>query len=630
MLPPVSADEALELLYFAESYYADAFKAFDEDETFYEGKLEDFVEVPEGFELIIPTTARAVVDEAVDNVAPDDIIVFYPPRKQTQTAEKDADTIRRWTRGLWQHWRRKNSDIDIVRDFIKNLFMSGKAIFKVAPDWTLWPQLSDKVEKELLEKNDGGKELESTVALIERVRAENTPIFCRSISPTCIMEDPTVGPRKLWVVERYQASIAEVRSTYSADVEDLRSTFWQLEYPVHEVWTATYIGWDGKLHRGKHWVFVNWDMVREEENPYDDVPYIIKHSGFGRESYQGKPETKAVGFYTRQTKSMFLAEMRRHMHFDAIMSQVAYPIAFLPDDVEDVEIDFTPGSVNYVAASVMQHLSNMWQVPQIPHPEYLQSLSAIGNQIERGTVQRALRGAGVPGTDSAAQYNAITNQAKMRIEPVKQATEEALSEVTAMALKYVDREFGDDISVFVGEEKSNSYTIGPKNIQGHYTVRVQFQPNEEAVKERKLLLANDAIAKGGLSRYDAYTFAGFENPWELIERKDADDLMQEPVIKRALAKKILEGWGIDIKEIEIEEQMEQMQQQFALRDYANQFQLGGAPGAAGNGAMQPPQMPQGDPGAGMFAPPPGAPPVQQNAPVADLQADIASLQGPGI
>jgi hypothetical protein len=638
-----------------EGYYSAAFAGFDEDVAFYEGTLDEFIEVPEGFEVTIPTTARAVVDEAVDNVNPADVIVFYPARNKTQTAATDADTIRRWSRGLWKHWRKRGNDIDIVRDFLKNLFMSGKACFKVAPDWYLWPQLDEKVEQALMEKG-GKEEVLERVKTIERIRSENLPIFCRSISPSCIMEDPTVGVRKLWVIERYHSSIAEVRNTYAIDMPELRD-YYSGTFPIHEVWTATYIDWNGNLVKGKHMVFVNWEVVRDEENPYDELPYVIKYSGFGREAYEGRPEFKAVGFYTRQNKSMFLAEMRRHTQFDAIMQQSAFSVAFLPDSVDQEHIDFSPGAVNFVSDDVMAVTDKIWIKPKLPDAEYLSSLQMIGNQIERGTVQRALRGAGVPGTDSAAQYGMIGAQAKLRIESAKQACEEAMSTVTELALKYTDLVFKADLSVFVGEELADSYRIGPSNIRGRYGISIQFQPNEDAIKERKLVLANDAIAKGGLSRWDAYTFAGFENPWELIERKNADDLMQEPMIKRALAKRALKAWGEDADQLELEERIEEAKLQQALSQVAQQMQVGtpaggdpmsqngdpananGVPPALGGGAPPPPAggMPPspmgapggapsgGDGGQGMFAMPGGAPAAAQQAPVAGMMRDIRSL-----
>ncbi len=636
MLPPQTEDECIELINAMEAVYAEAMEGFDEDVMFYEGQLDAFIEIPEGFEITIPTTPRAVVDEAVDNATPFDINVYYPARGKRKNHEQDADNVRRFIRAVWKYWRTRGSDIDPVRDFLKNLFMSGKAIYKVAPDWTLWPQLSEEQEKELRKK--GRKALSDHVEMLERIRKENFPLFIRSIAPQCIMEDPTLGPRKLWVIERYQASPAEIRNYYAAHVPEFRD-YYNASLPVHEIWTASYVDFNGEFRQGQRWLFVNYELVDQRDNTHHELPYVIKYSGFGREAYEGRPELKAVGFYTRPNKSMFLAEMRRLTQVDAIMQEVAFPVAFLPDVVDAEQIDFSPGYVNYVPEEVMQFADKIWLTPQIPSADYLNSLQIIGNQIERGTVQRALRGAGVPGTDSAAQYGMLNNQARMRIESAKMATAEAMSWASEQVLKYIDVDLGDDVSCFVAERESGDHRIGPRNINGHYRVSIEFQPNEDAVKERRLILANDAISKGGLSHWDAYTFAGFENPWELIERRNADELMQEPLIKRALAKRTLKEWGEDVEALELEERAEQAQTQMAVSQLAQQMQIGTPRGGDpmspdGNpanamptpAALQPPQPPpqQGQPG--MFAVPAGAPSAAQSSPVTGLVRDIKSLQ----
>lgn len=633
MLPPSDEQEAFQLVQRMESYYSDAFDGFDEDEIFYEGKLDEFVEPPEGFDITIPTTARAVVDEAVDNITPADILVHYQPRGGGRQPEEDADAVRSFSRALWKFWRTK-SDHDIVRDFEKNAFMSGMACYKLVIDRTLWPELAEDVEAEILEEG-GHKLLVERSKMIEAIRAENTPLFCRSLPPSCIMVDPTPAARKLWIIERYESMPEEAMQTYAFDDESLRQDYWQRAYSIHEVWTASFIDPEGRFQQGKHWVFVNWQMVVEEDNIYHDLPYVVKYSGFGREAFKGKPEYKAVGFYTRQVKSMFLAEMRRHMQFDAIMTQVAFPIAFIDESAHDSELDFSPGSVNYVSLTIMENIDKMWVKAPIPDAEYLSSLNAISQQIERGTVQRALRGAGVPGTDSAAQLGMIGGQARLRVESVKMATEQAMAEITSLALKFIDKVLQAKVSIFGFEDNVPGYTLGPKQIKGHYRVGVEFKPNEDAIKERKLILANEAISKGGLSRYDAYTFAGFDRPWDLIDRKDADDLMQEPLIKRAMAKRTLKAWGVDVQELEDEERMEQMQQQLRNSQIAQEMQIGtpvgGDPmspdGNPANAGPLPPAatLPSGGDGGLGLPVPGGAPPAVAAAPVAGLMNDLSAL-----
>jgi hypothetical protein len=582
MLPPENEEDALRLIRNMESYYRNAFTAFADDDNYYEGLLENSVELPEGFDVTIPTTARAIIDEAVDNVEPYDMHIRYAPRNLSLAGQQDAEAVSRFLKNTWVWMRSKNSDIDILRDFIKNLFKNGKGVIKLVPDWTLWPSLDSEEEDNL---SAAGK-LKERVEIIKKLRQENFPIVARSMSPRHIMEDPTMDARKLWVIEKYDTSISEIRNRYAKYDQVLKEPE-PYNYMVKELWTAWWVDDKGKIHPGKHFVFINETLMDTEENPFWEVPYIIKHSGFGTETYDGKPEFKATGFFTRQVKSMLRAEVRRISHFDALMQQLAFPIALLPDVLEGQDFETSPGSVNYVPEEVLANSKNIYLQAALPAPEYMQSLSMISSQIERGTTQRAVRGAGVPGTDSAAQLAMITSQAKLRLEPIKKATEEAVDMVNSMILRFVEEIFGQPVSVFCAEpDGPDRYTLKPNQIKGRYRTRTTFMPNEEQTKERKLMLLTDSMSKAQLNPYDAMVMAGIENPMEIIARNLAYQIMKEPAVMRQLGKGFLKEMGLDSMELELEELNDQSQLQQMMMQL-QQRMMGGGEGEVGN-----PLMPQ--------------------------------------
>lgn len=610
-------------------YYQDMINGFEEDDKFYEGLLDDLIEVPEGFDVTIPTTGRAIIDEAVDNVEPYDLMVTYAPRSFGKKAQEDAEQIQRFLKNLWLFWRQTNSDIDVLRDFIKNLFKNGKAIFKIVPDWSLWPTLSEAEEKKLMDL--GGKpKVAERARLIKQLRSECFPVVCRSLSPRHVIEDPTMNARKLWAIEIYDTDLNEVRNTYThLEVVNL-DTFEPANFTVYELWTATWVDWNGVVHEGKHWTFINDQQAEIEDNPYYDIPYVIKHSGFGSETYDGKPELKAVGFFSRQVKSMLRAEMRRITHFDSLMSQLAFPILLIPEELEDIGFDHEPGAINYVPQSVLDNAKNLYLNASLPAPEYMQSINMIQGQIERGTTQRAIRGAGVPGTDSAAQLSMITAQAKLRLEPIKRACEEAVDKVNSMVLRYIDTIMQDSVSIFAAEPGAGQerYTLKPDMLKGRYRTKTAFMPSDDQVKERKLALVSDAMAKAQLNPYDAFVFAGWENPMEVIQRNLAYKVMNDPAVVRQLAKQALKDWGLDFQEIELEEMndnnvLQQMMQEMKNR---NAGQGAGAPGTplAGNS----PSGPAGPSGPGAPAPSPQAigAPVQMT-PQAPGVNQVAQMMG---
>lgn len=629
MLPPQNVEQCLRLIQTMDSYYRNAMIGFEDDDRYYEGLLDDEIELPEGFEPTIPTTARAVVDEAVDNVEPYDMQIRYAPRSFGQQAQKDAEAASRFLKNIWLYWRQKNSDIDILRDFIKNLFKNGKAVFKCVPDWSLWPTLDEETEAELLSEG-GKKKVAERAQLIKQLRKENFPIVCRSLSPRHIIEDPSLDARKLWAIELYELSVDEVRNRF-AKYEPMFDMMEPFDFNIREIWTATYVTENGSVREGRHWVFINDQPMNGEEgepNPYHDIPYVIKHSGFGTESYDGKPELKATGFFSRQVKSMLRAELRRITHFDSLMAQLAFPILVVPDSLEDIGFDTAPGAVNYVPEDFLANSDKIFIQAELPDAAYMQSINMIQAQIERGTTQRAIRGAGVPGTDSAAQLSMITAQAKLRLEPIKRAAEEAVDMINAMVLRYVDVILEDSVSVFGAEpEGPDSYTLKPSQIKGRYRTRTSFMPNDEQTKERKLVLVTDAMTKASLNPYDALVFAGWENPMEVIARNLAYTIMQEPAVKRQLAKQALKEWGLDAQELEMEELQEQSMVQQMMAELQARMQGAGqqSPGAPLMGSEgQPPQQPQQGGGGSMSPQAQGAPSqqVQQLPDVQSMKQDI--------
>lgn len=646
MLPPRNKDEAEDLILRYEDYYAKSFRGFEEDDMFYEGDLEHLVSAPDGFPVTIPTTGRAIVDEATDAIVPQDFLVNYPPRGLTKVAEADAQNNMRFVHNGIKHVRKVSADIDPIRDFARNLFRSGKACFKVVPDYTLWPLLGSDEEEKL--RSAGSEKLKKRAELIQKIRQENFPYTVRSLAPQCIMEDPTIAGRKLWMCERYTMNNSEVKSLYSVDIPEMRERdFWGYEsYMIHELWTLPYVDYKGRYEPGRQFIFVNYEMVLEKEHGLTKLPYILRYSGYGRESYNAQPELKSVGFYTPQVKSMLLAECRRNTHFDAIMSQFAYPVAFMPESMEDAGLSLEPGAVNYVPDVMMANIGNMFAKAPIAAPEYLQSLNYISSQIERGSVARSVRGAPLPGADSAAQYGMQSNAGKLRLDSCQQATESAVGELGSLFLYYTDQVLEAPVSVFAAESPVTKYTASPKTIKGHYAVSVTFQPNEDAIKERKLILANDAINKGGLSPYDALVFAGFDNPVELIGRRMAWDVLMSDPIRQHMAKEQLREWGVDADAMEIEAAAKDQEKQLALRDMANAMNVGGydnapAPpeGAPPEGMeMGPPppnamppgadpgQMPQQGP-TGPMGGPGGAPQQQIPAEMAGMMQDLNSLNG---
>ena len=642
MLPPEDKDDILYLIRSLETEYSDQKAGYEEDEMFYEGMLDDYIDIPDaGYSITIPATGRAVIDEAVDNVNPVDILVNYQPRlnsrgQSTQELQAQSDMVRQFLRS-WFNWNRKKaSDIDPIRSFIKSLFMHGKAVMKIQVDWRFWPVITNEDLEEVNKLNTD--ELNELADRIETVRNSNTPLIFRNIHPKNILEDPTVGGKKLWVVEKYEMGLAEVLTWFKEAIDkEFGPEWWQRAMPnesymLYEFWSGDWFEPNGKFHQGKHVVYINEDAIIEEANPYTDIPYTIKYSGFGVDYLNGSYEKKSVGLFSKQVKSLILAEARRVTQFDGIISQMAWPITFIPDDIEPDDISLSPGAINFIPKAVFENMGSIFHTPKILDAEYLNSLNFLGQQIQRGTIGPTLRGAGVPGTDSAAQYNAITSQSKLRIQPVQDAAEDAIADVMSKALMYIETVLKANVNVPVGDKLgSGKHQISPKDIGGKWDVVVEFKPNEEAIKERKLILSTNAKT-AGMNPYDSYSIAGFENPEELIARDLVYQVLFLPEVVKGIAKKLAKEWGIDIDEVEVQTAMEEGVKQDAIQKFMNELFNGGD--MRGQEAQQgqpgmPPQgaLPPGNSNMTGAEMPPGRPPVPADPATSDIMSMIQGLGG---
>lgn len=620
MRPPTSDKEALDIYTWVEATWRQAFEKFTQDDEYYEGDFSSRVAVPEGYHITVPSTLRAVVDEAVDNIMPQDFSVLYSPRGITKRAEQDADKIRLYCKALIKHWLRAGTDVNPIRDSAKNLFISGYGGVKFMFDQTLWPSYSDDSLKEAKEAGT----LSKMNQRIKQARERNCPFVLQSLPPRCVVVDSSVGGRKLWAIERYEGNTEEVKRTYAKFNPDFAKIGMEGSrvVSVAEVWSADHFDHNGKYQLGQHWIIIDKKVEFSEDNSYGDLPYNFKFSGFGREDFKGNPASKAVGFYTNQVKSLGSAEVRAYSQFDAIRSQTAFPVGMVPDNYDPTGLDLTPGAMNSVPEQIFMNNERLFTKIPMPDAAHMNALNWIAGQIERTTTQQVLRGAALPGTDSAAQLSGYYGSAKLRLTSAQEAIEDVLSWACSMALRMIEEELEQETSIWVAEDTTKQYTIGPKNIQGHHVVTVRFQLSEEQMKERRLALAADFINKLGLSPYDGLVYAGWDNPSEVIDRSMAWKVMSDPLIIQALSKRKAQEWGLDVTAL----QAEGLQDQAMLAALAQLFAQMSAPpppqGGPPMGEMPMGEMPMGDPSmqdpnAALAQQGMGPMPQQPGAPVQD-------------
>ncbi len=166
--------------------------------------------VPEDIPITRPSTPAAVIDEATDNsdFNPQWLSLRTPTYGLTETAEKNASMLRSWCLGWLLQQLVAGNDVSPYRDWLKNLYLTGKAVYKVVYDHEQWP--TAKQPKHI--SNEAWRKIQVAQ---DAEREFMNPVVLRSIDPMAVYEEPTVGEKR-WLIEAYDRTAEEIQATYKA------------------------------------------------------------------------------------------------------------------------------------------------------------------------------------------------------------------------------------------------------------------------------------------------------------------------------------------------------------------------------------------------------------------------------
>ena len=566
---------------------------FDEAEAFYEGDWEPGG--PEGFPQTVPATASSIVDEATDHIDTDNITPHVPTIGKTQQSEQSAGKLKDFIIGAWSYFSAHSEDIPPLRDFTKNLFLGGKAVLEILPDFDCWP------EPEIIE----GMTNEEKDELMEEARAIRSldfPIVCSSISPRWVIEDPTIG-RKTWLIKHYLKDVEEVRDLYPKwadprtgeqlssgemsawDAENVEIVdYWQEGTRDEKKGPKTYGCWRITLADGE-----------EAEAGFNEgypLPYVIKFSGFGRESRDGQHHKKARGIL-HGIRSLLKAYGRRLTQLDVITAFYATPVLFTASD-EDFVVKYEPGWVNRVPNKDAIPVS-----PNIPtpHAALIATIDALRSDIEEGTFGSVLGGQKQPGTRSAAEHAILSAQAELRFRSVKRAVSDAIRQADEKMITLVRDvlllDAKDEIIVPTADDTMEKPpSLRQSDIPSPFYHSVELKDMSPSAISREALVAVQLRQANIIDDEEAMERAGITGTADMKLRVMRDRVMQTPYVINHLGRDLVEAYtGEPVEQMEFDELVLQMHQQMKLQAAQGAAQPQGqgmnqAAAPMGLGAMQ--------------------------------------------
>lgn len=585
------------------------------------GDLEAFYEqtwridgIPSGIQATMPSTARAIIDEATDHsdFNPDWLKIHLPTYGLATEAETRSSLLRSFLIGWLNYQADHANDVSPFRDFLKNVYLLGKGVFKVTADYANWPELSIPAgTPEYL-----AREIRQNVSA-EREFA-GIPATMRSIYPLAVFEDPSIGDKR-WAIEVYEYQATEIMPLYEAwqpnRTHENGDTFTREEFEVENsklaVWDCYQVGEQLGVRGVWHQVFINETPTKAEDGittfaagsvslspvegpesaphflPNEPFPYIIKFSGLGRQS-SGKYEEKARGILTAVT-SLLKAEARRVTQLDSIVAQMAWPTLFVTGSRARFEVAFGPNVVNYVPTGT----TVTPVVPPIPAGPIQASLGMLQAGIERGTFGSVIRGDKPPNTTSAAQLAILSGQARLRFGSVNNQMQAALAEAAGKVTHIVKHVIKEPVVVWqtddTDETSSDKVTIKPSDLPNRLVVRFDITTDPAESRDREIQLAAFMFEKGAIDLEEFRERCGIRNTAAMRRRVIRDKvLMGSPAVIAALGEQFLLESGYDIESLTLEKSMRDM---LIMRRQAQmQQEMMGGMGGSNPAGSQPAQQ----------------------------------------
>lgn len=534
--------------------------------------------IPQNVPVTMPSTARAIIDEATDHsdFNPSYVKVHTPTYGIGDDAEKRSGRIKAFFPGFYRHQITHKNDVSPYRDLVKNVYLYGKGVLKTITVHDEWPELEipeGTYESEAKIIRDGVK-FERELAM---------PILQRSINPLAIWEDPTEG-QKRYAIEKCEYTALQVRDMYPSWSP---TRTWEGKNGITpsemvETWDCVQAGVgvcdipecpdngdevEGLWHQiligcGASEMDSNASAVVDEATetvflPHEPFPYEIKFSGYGKQS-SGKYEDKARGLLYA-VKSVIRAEARRFTQMDAIIAQLAWPTIFVTGPRSRMDVKFGPNIVNYVPMGV----TVTPVVPPLPSGPIQQTIAMLQSSIERGTFGSVIRGDKPPQTTSAAQLSILSGQARLRFGSIKIHLEAMLESANKKIGMIQQNVLRSPLTLFqtddTDETDASKLVLREKDIPKNFPHRVEILTDPREERERRAQFGVLLKREGIIDWEAAAEMAGIEDTAAMRRRVIRDKaLFDNPAAIALIGETLVIESGYDMESLTLEKMMRDM------------------------------------------------------------------------
>ena len=509
--------------------------------------LEQLVNVPEGYNIVRPSTAHSVVMTAADHIAGDTPQVEVPEAGLSKKAQERSESLEHGLQDALHRFQSAYPE-NPLRTLVINGLWSGQMISKGpifdGDEWGLEP-----IESEYSDANEWQSDMDE----YERTKRLSWPFYWRAEDPRFVYPDPgTVG--KKWVIVRYQRSAGSIQQQWkswdmrlegmSPSDPPLKSgtlvdfiEYWDENYRAYMVGAASV---DPKFPssdpKGRM-----VDVVREHR--YGKPPFQIRSAGYGLDSGLPHERFRSILYPAR---SLINAEIGAYSQRDALMRRTAWTQVLTPigSGFDSVQ----PGTVKEMQIDHIEHTKPFSEI----NPQVIAALDSeieqLSEAIQQATFPNVVSGIKAKGIASGYGQNSLVAQAKVKYGAAVVNLSSLIAEFLVDFGSCIQHVVQETVPVW-GQTRwgKAASVLDPKEIDDLRYVIVTINPKLPTDDANDLAMAQIALQLGLVDTDTAITtYLHFNNPGEIRTKIMRDKALQSPEIQRVLSlAAAMEGGYVD-------------------------------------------------------------------------------------
>jgi hypothetical protein len=485
-------------------------------EDYYFGR--NIVPIPEGrgFDVVRPSTPRAIVNTATDHVDVNNIAidVLQPSVRGKARAEK----MKKFYQGAWL-----NIKGPVLRTAVRQANLYGISWLKpmfASEQWPDAPILDDF--------DDDAKYHKALEEFLER-RSLVFPFVVKNVNPKNLIWDDSRARRK-WAIEFYEREQQDIIRRYPEWAPPAGETGlvrWM------EYWDETWFGYIA----GSSWVYGPF------KHGYGFLPFIPADAANSIEWDSGRPELRYQGLLV-PIISLLDSEARLMSQYESLIRQFAWQTLDFYGPTQQAQA--ARDNYEFMGLNLIPPGVDVKPSPRNPAPnEILQQLNMVQTLIEEATFPNVIRGVRPRGISSGFGVSVLAGMGRLVFQGIADGMSRAIEQVNSAFAMLVENKVRGRVTVHARSEIHNfDQTIDPSDIRGFTENRVVLKAEAPEEREREALLAMRLYSAGIISLYETQKRAGITNPLEEQLQMTSEQLLNSPVLRAAMEQLAAERMGL--------------------------------------------------------------------------------------